>query len=413
MSAAGGVRAGFDKITCEAAAALALWLEHDLQQVAQEILGQRVTAVQSFGTYCVPQHHRQCRLEELAQPARHRQRRRYRRLHARRRTPDLRARPLARQRAGSALPAGRAWRRLPLFPGGAGPRVQRRPPRPFPLRSRPAHALQVTSTQRCSLTSSPRRRGSTQFSAGGGNGKDGGNRQNAPPHRRCVQTQVARTRRHRSALRRMPPCGPRDWPACRQARAGSTSARRRTGAARAAAASGRPASSRRPSPGRTRHRGGRAGGTPAAMCAGLMPGTSVPTISTGPGGVRSRMRCMRAPRSPPPCGHARQPARPHAGSPDARVGRNGKDGLPARIAPDALQQRRRRVPRKARGAGDADLARQPRLDAARHRQPWPSPPAGSEKAPHVGAAPLVYRCGGAVRAWSPRRQPHALTGTKA
>ena len=51
MSAAGGVRAGFDKLTCEAAAALALWLEHDLQQVAQEILSQRITAVQSFGTY--------------------------------------------------------------------------------------------------------------------------------------------------------------------------------------------------------------------------------------------------------------------------------------------------------------------------------------------------------------------------
>jgi hypothetical protein len=51
MSQAGGVRAGFDKLTCEAAAALALWLEHDLQQVAHEILGQRVTAVQSYGTY--------------------------------------------------------------------------------------------------------------------------------------------------------------------------------------------------------------------------------------------------------------------------------------------------------------------------------------------------------------------------
>jgi len=51
MSQAGGVRAGFDKISCEAAAALALWLEHDLQEVAQQILGQRVAAVQSFGTY--------------------------------------------------------------------------------------------------------------------------------------------------------------------------------------------------------------------------------------------------------------------------------------------------------------------------------------------------------------------------
>jgi hypothetical protein len=51
MSTAGGVRAGFDTLTCEGAAALALWLAYDLQQVAQEFLGQRVTAVQSFGTY--------------------------------------------------------------------------------------------------------------------------------------------------------------------------------------------------------------------------------------------------------------------------------------------------------------------------------------------------------------------------
>jgi hypothetical protein len=51
MSQAGGVRAGFDRVTCEAAAALALWLQHDLQQAAQETFGQRVVAVQSFGTY--------------------------------------------------------------------------------------------------------------------------------------------------------------------------------------------------------------------------------------------------------------------------------------------------------------------------------------------------------------------------
>jgi hypothetical protein len=51
MSQAGGVRAGFDRLTCEAATALALWLEHDLQDVAQAIMGQRVTAVQSYGTY--------------------------------------------------------------------------------------------------------------------------------------------------------------------------------------------------------------------------------------------------------------------------------------------------------------------------------------------------------------------------
>jgi hypothetical protein len=51
MSQAGGVRAGFDKLTCEAAAALALWLKYDLQDVGMEIFGQRVTSVQSFGTF--------------------------------------------------------------------------------------------------------------------------------------------------------------------------------------------------------------------------------------------------------------------------------------------------------------------------------------------------------------------------
>ena len=51
MSSAGGVHAGFDKVTCEAAAALALWLEHDVQPVAQEMFGQRVASIQSFGTY--------------------------------------------------------------------------------------------------------------------------------------------------------------------------------------------------------------------------------------------------------------------------------------------------------------------------------------------------------------------------
>lgn len=51
MSTAGTVRASFDKITCEAAAALALWLQHDVQELALETFGQRLTGVQSFGTY--------------------------------------------------------------------------------------------------------------------------------------------------------------------------------------------------------------------------------------------------------------------------------------------------------------------------------------------------------------------------
>lgn len=51
LVAAGGVRAGFDKLTCEAAVALALWLEHEVQPLAKEILGQRVTSIQSYGSY--------------------------------------------------------------------------------------------------------------------------------------------------------------------------------------------------------------------------------------------------------------------------------------------------------------------------------------------------------------------------
>ena len=144
MSAAGGVRAGFDKITCEAAAALALWLEHDLQQVAQEILGQRVTAVQSFGTYS-------CR--NIIGNALWKS---WRSEHATANAVDIGGFTLADGRQISVRghwrgdgPEARFLRAahapcLPLFPGGAGPRAQRRPPRPFPPRPRPPHALQLT-----------------------------------------------------------------------------------------------------------------------------------------------------------------------------------------------------------------------------------------------------------------------------
>lgn len=51
LTSAGGVRASFDKLTCEAAVALALWLEYEVQPLAKEILGQRVTSIQSYGSY--------------------------------------------------------------------------------------------------------------------------------------------------------------------------------------------------------------------------------------------------------------------------------------------------------------------------------------------------------------------------
>jgi hypothetical protein len=51
MFQAGGIRASFATITCETAAALALWLQHGVQAAAVDLLGQRVLAVRSLGTY--------------------------------------------------------------------------------------------------------------------------------------------------------------------------------------------------------------------------------------------------------------------------------------------------------------------------------------------------------------------------
>src|SRR5262245_55272982 len=51
LAFAGGVRAPFDKVTCETAVALALWLEHEVQPLAQEFFGQRVASVRTFGSY--------------------------------------------------------------------------------------------------------------------------------------------------------------------------------------------------------------------------------------------------------------------------------------------------------------------------------------------------------------------------
>lgn len=51
LASAGGVRAGFDKISCEAAVALALWLEHEVQPIAKQLFQQPVRSIQSFGSY--------------------------------------------------------------------------------------------------------------------------------------------------------------------------------------------------------------------------------------------------------------------------------------------------------------------------------------------------------------------------
>jgi hypothetical protein len=51
VSAAGGARLSADRLSCEAAAALAIWMTHEVQPLALTVLGERVTAVQHLGTY--------------------------------------------------------------------------------------------------------------------------------------------------------------------------------------------------------------------------------------------------------------------------------------------------------------------------------------------------------------------------
>ncbi len=147
MSTAGGVRAGFDKLTCEAAVALALWLKHDLQDLAQEHFAQRVVAVQSFGTFS-------CR-NIVGNPLW----KAWRSEHATANAVDIGGftladgrrisvkASLARQRDRGALPASGARERLPLLPRRIEPRLQCCTPRPLPLRPRAAVALQVMGAE--------------------------------------------------------------------------------------------------------------------------------------------------------------------------------------------------------------------------------------------------------------------------
>lgn len=51
ISSVGGARLGTDKLTCETAAGLAMWMTHDVQPLAEEMLGQRVASVSDLGTY--------------------------------------------------------------------------------------------------------------------------------------------------------------------------------------------------------------------------------------------------------------------------------------------------------------------------------------------------------------------------
>jgi hypothetical protein len=51
ISQVGGAEIGLEQLTCEAATALALWMENGVQPLAQEMFGSRVAWVQDMGTY--------------------------------------------------------------------------------------------------------------------------------------------------------------------------------------------------------------------------------------------------------------------------------------------------------------------------------------------------------------------------
>lgn len=51
ISSAGGASLSVGTVSCEVAAGIAMWLAHDVQPLAREIFGSRVTSVQHMGTY--------------------------------------------------------------------------------------------------------------------------------------------------------------------------------------------------------------------------------------------------------------------------------------------------------------------------------------------------------------------------
>lgn len=51
ISTLSGAKLSTEKLSCQAAAGLALWMAHDVQPLAREMLGAEVTAIRHFGTY--------------------------------------------------------------------------------------------------------------------------------------------------------------------------------------------------------------------------------------------------------------------------------------------------------------------------------------------------------------------------
>lgn len=51
LASAGGARIALDRLSCEAAAAVALWIEHEVQPLAEAAFGARVTRIEHRGGY--------------------------------------------------------------------------------------------------------------------------------------------------------------------------------------------------------------------------------------------------------------------------------------------------------------------------------------------------------------------------
>jgi hypothetical protein len=51
VTKSGGASLGAEPLTCQTAAALAMWMAHDVQPLAEKIFGQRVASVRQMGTY--------------------------------------------------------------------------------------------------------------------------------------------------------------------------------------------------------------------------------------------------------------------------------------------------------------------------------------------------------------------------
>ena len=131
-----GARLALDRVTCETAAAVALWMHHDVQPLAASLFGQPVASVQHMGSYAC----RNVRGSPLAKDQRSE--------HAGGNAIDLAGLTLA---DGRVISVGRHWktqgkegellramhqRACRYFRTVLGSRLQRRPPRPHPPRPR-------------------------------------------------------------------------------------------------------------------------------------------------------------------------------------------------------------------------------------------------------------------------------------